>query len=157
MAEATAVRIREAVVRYRGSRRGVAGVMRNPEDVARFVRGVVGNDAREHFVAILLDGRHRPIAYQVVSIGTATAALVHPREVFQPAVGLGACAVIVAHNHPSGDPTPSAEDRDVTRRLAQAGGLLGILLLDSVVVSGLGHVSLREASPSLLEGDGKAQ
>jgi DNA repair protein RadC len=131
--------------------------MRNPEDVARFVRGVVGNDAREHFVAILLDGRHRPIAYQVVSIGTATASLVHPREVFQPAVGLGACAVIVAHNHPSGDPTPSAEDRDVTRRLAQAGGLLGILLLDSVVVADLGYVSLREASSSLLERGDKAQ
>ena len=134
MAEENAVRIREAVVRYRGSRRRVTGAMRSPEDVARFVRRVVGNDAREHFVAILLDGRHRPIAYQVVSIGTATAALVHPREVFQPAVGLGACAVIVAHNHPSGDPTPSAEDRDVTQRLAQAGRLLGILLIDSVVV-----------------------
>jgi DNA repair protein RadC len=157
MAGEDAVRIREAVVRYRGSRRRVAGAMRNPEDVARFVRGVIGNDAREHFVAILLDGRHRPIAYQVVSIGTATASLVHPREVFQPAVGLGACAIIVAHNHPSGDPTPSAEDRDVTRRLAQAGGLLGILLLDSVVVGDSGCVSLREASPSLLEGDDKAQ
>ena len=157
MAEENAVRIREAVVRYRGSRRRVTGAMRSPEDVARFVRQVVGNDAREHFVAILLDGRHRPIAYQVVSIGTATAALVHPREVFQPAVGLGACAVIVAHNHPSGDPTPSAEDRDVTRRLAQAGRLLGILLVDSVVVGDSGHVSLREASPSLIEGDDKAQ
>jgi DNA repair protein RadC len=82
---------------------------------------------------------------------------VHPREVFQPAVGLGACAVIVAHNHPSGDPTPSAEDRDVTQRLAQAGGLLGILLGDSVVVGDSGYVSLREATPSLLEGDGKAR
>jgi DNA repair protein RadC len=65
MAEENAVRIREAVVRYRESRRRVAGAMRSPDDVARFVRRVVGNDAREHFVAILLDGRHRPIAYQV--------------------------------------------------------------------------------------------
>jgi DNA repair protein RadC len=78
--------------------------------------------------------------------------LVHPREVFQAAVSLGACGLIVAHNHPSGDPTPSAEDRDVTRRLAQAGRILGVPLLDSIVVAGRGHVSIREESPGLLEG-----
>ena len=109
--------IREAVVRYRGSRRRVAEAIRGPADAARFVRGVIANDAREHFLALMLDGRHRPIAYQVVSIGTATASLVHPREVFQAAVGLGACGVIVAHNHPSGDPSPSREDREITQRL----------------------------------------
>src|SRR5262245_51828667 len=127
--------IREAVVRYRGRARRTGETMRAPADVARFVRALVGTDAREHFVAILLDGRHRPIAYQVVSVGTATASLVHPREVFQPAVGLGACAVIVAHNHPSGDPSPSPEDREVTARLVKAGTVLGIRLLDSVVVT----------------------
>ncbi len=83
------VTIREAVVRYRGGHRRVSEAIRSPVDVARFVRRVVGNDAREHFLALMLDGRHRPIAYQVVSIGTATASLVHPREVFQPALGAG--------------------------------------------------------------------
>ena len=99
--------------------------MKGPAAVAQFVRQLVANDAREHFVAIMLDGRHRPIAYQVVSVGTATASLVHPREVFQTAVGLGAVALIVAHSHPSGDPTPSSEDREVTGRLAQAGRVSG--------------------------------
>lgn len=149
---AAPVAIREAVVRYRGSRRRVADTIRDPRDAARFVRGVVDDDAREHFVALLLDGRHRPIGYQVVSVGTATASLVHPREVFQAAVSLGACGLIVAHNHPSGDPTPSPEDREVTRRLAQAGRLLGVPLLDSIVIGGARHVSIREESPALLEG-----
>jgi DNA repair protein RadC len=123
--------IREAVIRYRGSRRRIAEAIHGPADVTGFVRRVVGNDAREHFVVLMLDGRHRPIAYQVVSIGTATASLVHPREVFQTAVGLGACGVIVVHNHPSGDPSPSREDREITQRLIQAGEVLGIRLLDS--------------------------
>jgi DNA repair protein RadC len=128
--------------------------MRSPADVARFVRALVGTDAREHFVVVMLDGRHRPVAYQVVSIGTATASLVHPREVFQPAVGIGAVAILVAHNHPSGDPTPSAEDREVTDRLLRAGQLIGIPLLDHVVVAERGHVSLREAQPERFEKQG---
>src|SRR5574338_15618 len=110
----------------------------------------IREDAREHFVALYLDGRHRPIAHQVVSVGTASASLVHPREVFQPAVLIGACALLVAHNHPSGDPTPSAEDREITRRLVDAGALLGIPLLDSLVWTRAGaHLSLREASADL--------
>ena len=139
--------IREAVVQYRGARKRIAEALRSPADAARFVRQVVAGDAREHFVSLMLDARHRPIAYQVVSVGTATASLVHPREVFQPAVGLGACALIVAHNHPSGDPTPSPEDREVTDRLIQAGDVLGIQLLDSIVVTEAGHVSIREVEP----------
>ncbi len=146
------VAIREAVVSYRGPRRRLPESMRNPVDVARFVRRVVGNEAREHFLVLMLDGRHKPIAYQVVSIGTATASLVHPREVFQTAVGAGAVAVIVAHNHPSGDPSPSREDREVTERLVRAGELLGIRLLDSVVVTDPGYVSLREEDPGKFEG-----
>jgi DNA repair protein RadC len=146
------ITIREAVVSYRGPRRKLPESVRNPVDVARFVRRVVGNDAREHFLVLMLDGRHKPIAYQVVSVGTATASLVHPREVFQAAVGAGAVAVIVAHNHPSGDPSPSREDREVTERLIRAGELLGIRLLDSVVVTDSGYVSLREADPGAFEG-----
>jgi DNA repair protein RadC len=145
------IAIREATVRYRGPRRRLAETIRSPQDAARFIRGVIADDAREHFVALLLDGRHRPIGYQVVSVGTATASLVHPREVFQAAVSLGACGLIVAHNHPSGDPTPSTEDREVTRRLATAGKVLGIALLDSLVIAGRLHVSIREESPALLE------
>ena len=146
------VMIREAVVQYRGPRRKAGEVMRSPVDVARFIRRVVGSDAREHFVTLMLDGRHRPIGYQRVSVGTATASLVHPREVFQTAIGLGAVALIVAHNHPSGDPSPSREDREVVSRLVQAGVLLGIPLLDSVVVADGGYHSMREAEPSAFTG-----
>ena len=142
-----AVTIREAVVQYRGAPRRVGDPMREPADVARFVRELVRGDAREHFVVVMLDGRHRPIAYQVVSVGTATASLVHPREVFQAAVAVGAVAVIVAHNHPSGDPGPSREDGEVTTRLVKAGEVLGIRVLDSVVVGDVGHSSLRESDP----------
>ena len=145
------VMIREAVVTYRGPRRSLSEAIRHPIDVARFVRKLIGNDAREHFVVIMLDARHKAIAYQVVSVGTATASLVHPREVFQGAVGTGAIAIIVAHNHPSGDPSPSREDREVTERLIQAGKVLGISLLDSVVVTDRGHESLRELTPDLFE------
>jgi len=85
------------------------------------------------------------------SIGTATASLVHPREVFQPALLLGACALIVAHSPPFGDPSRSVEDRDVKKRLARAGKLLGITLLDSIVWTHEGtFASLRGLSPDLL-------
>ena len=141
------VLIREAVVRYRGPRRRLPGIIRGAPDVVRFLRTVVRDDAREHFIVLMLNGRHRPIAYQVVSVGTATASLVHPREVYQPAVAVGAVAVLVAHSHPSGEPAPSREDRDITDRLLQAGHVLGIPLLDSIVIAGGLYHSAREAEP----------
>ena len=93
---------------------------------------------------VLLDGRHRVRRTVTASQGTLTASLVHPREVFRPALRESAAAVLVVHNHPSGDPTPSEEDRRVTRRLAEAGALLGVPLLDHVVVAERGYTSLRE-------------
>jgi len=144
--------IREVAVRYVGRSARIASAIRRPAEVVEFMRRVVRDDAREHFVALYLDGRHRPIAHQVVSVGTASASLVHPREVFQPAFLVGACAAVVAHNHPSGDPTPSREDREVTRRLAQAGALLGVPLLDSLVWTRAGdYASVRELEPALFE------
>ena len=90
---------------------------------------------RECFAAFDLDAAHRVLERRVVSVGTLTESLVHPREVFAPALERRAAALVVAHNHPSGDPRPSQEDRAVTRRLAAAGRLLGIPLLDHIVVS----------------------
>jgi len=148
--------IREVAIRYVGRGKRAPDVIRAPLDAVGFMRRAVTDDAREHFLAIYLDGRHRPLAHQVVSVGTATASLVHPREVFQPAVLTGACAVIVGHNHPSGDPSPSGEDRDVTRRLARAGDLLGIRLLDSLVWTRAGQfVSLQETATDLFAGAAK--
>src|SRR5206468_3304473 len=95
-----------------------------------------GRGADAHTVAArLLDRRHRLLRHEMVSQGTLTASLVHPREVFRPALRESAAALLLVHNHPSGDPTPSAEDREVTARLVRAGELLGIPVLDHVVVA----------------------
>lgn len=113
-------------------------------DVARVVRETVRGSRRESFFALLLDARHRVLSLRVVSTGSLEAAPVHPREVFSAAVREGAAAVVVAHNHPSGDPAPSLEDRAVTERLRQAGELLGIVLLDHVVVGDERYFSFAE-------------
>lgn len=92
------------------------------------------DDKRESFYSILLDGRNRVMAKVRVSEGSLGASIVHPREAFRPAVREAAAAVIFVHNHPSGDPTPSAEDRRITERLRRAGEVMGIPVLDHVVV-----------------------
>ena len=101
---------------------------------------------RERFCVLLLDGKHRLLRLFVVSEGTLNSSLVHPRDVFGPALHEGAGALIVVHNHPSGDPEPSAEDLALTERLHQAGELLGLPLVDHVVVADTTWVSLRERS-----------
>ena len=91
------------------------------------------NADQEKFVVALLDTKHTPMAVVVVTVGTLDASLVHPREVFRPAIVEGAAAVVVSHNHPSGDATPSREDIEVDKRLQEAGTLLGITVLDHIV------------------------
>jgi DNA repair protein RadC len=116
------------------------------KDLAAIVRGFVPvGDEREHFLAVLLDTRRRVKGVCVVSIGTLSASLVHPREVFRPAIVAGAAAVVLAHNHPSGDPSPSSEDRDVTQRLVSAGQTIGIPVVDHIIVGDDGEFySFRE-------------
>jgi DNA repair protein RadC len=99
---------------------------------------------KEYFVIFYLDSRNRELQKRVISIGTLNASLVHPREVFEPAVRDVASHIIIAHNHPSGDPTPSNEDMEVTERLKQAGRILGIEVVDHVIVCDKQFVSLRE-------------
>jgi DNA repair protein RadC len=117
-------------------------------DSARAVAGIIPANVREakkeHFLILCLNARRQLIHQETVSIGTLSASLVHPRECFSPAILHAAAAVVCVHNHPSGDPTPSSEDRDVTRRLQRAGELLGIPLADHVVVSVSGFFSFRE-------------
>ena len=116
-------------------------------DSARAVAGIIPASVREatkeHFLILCLNARRQLIHLETVSIGTLSASLVHPREVFSPAIAHAAAAVVAVHNHPSGDSTPSSEDRDVTRRLQRAGELLGIPLADHVVVSASGFFSFR--------------
>ena len=90
---------------------------------------------KEHFVIFFLDSRNQEIKREVISVGTLSASLVHPREVFEPAVRYLAAQIIIAHNHPSGDSEPSEDDLIVTKRLAEAGKILGIEILDHVVVT----------------------
>lgn len=104
----------------------------------------MGRCRRERFQVLYLDTRRRLISSQTLSLGTLEASLVHPREVFRPAVKLGASAILVAHNHPSGDPEPSAEDLALTSRLDRAARLLGFHLLDHLVIGADDWVSLRQ-------------
>ncbi len=113
-----------------------------PEDVVPWLAEWRGA-RREHFVGFYLNARHQLLARTMISVGSLSASIVHPREVFVPAVAGSAAGVIVAHNHPSGDPEPSPEDLAVTRRLREAGDLLGIELLDHLVVAERGYVSLK--------------
>ncbi len=105
-------------------------------------RGRLPQLEREVFWVLLLDGRNRVRAEVRVSEGSLTATLVHPREVFAPALRTGAAALVLVHNHPSGDPTPSAEDAVLTERLRQVGELVGIRVLDHVVLGREGWVSM---------------
>ena len=108
--------------------------VRDAAAVYAHFRGRFPQLEREVFSVLLLDGKNRVQSEVTVSEGSLTAALVHPREVFAPAIRAAAAAVILVHNHPSGDPTPSAEDRAITERLRQVGELVGIRVLDHVVV-----------------------
>jgi len=108
--------------------------IRGPADVFRRMGPRLRDLQQEEFHALLLNTRHRVLREVLVTRGILDASLIHPREVFRPAVTEGASGVILVHNHPSGDPTPSAEDRAVTRQLVEAGRALGIPVLDHVVV-----------------------
>ena len=118
-------------------------VISSPADVERLLRGRIANLDRENFVVVLLNTKNEVIETATVSVGTLGASLVHPREVFKPAVRASAASVILAHNHPSGKVEPSREDREVTRRLGEAAGILGIEVLDHVIV-GDGYFSMKE-------------
>jgi DNA repair protein RadC len=126
--------------------------IRSPADVQRHFQPRWRDRRRESFHALQLDGRHRLTSVDEVSIGTLTASLVHPREVFREAIRNAAAALLLVHHHPSGDPSPSPEDRSVTERLVAAGRLLGIRVVDHVIVADSGYFSFQEAG--LIPDDG---
>jgi DNA repair protein RadC len=115
-----------------------------PADVARLVGPGLRDADREHFVVVLLTTKNQVIDVITVSIGSLSASIVHPREVLKPAIQASAAALVVAHNHPTGVPTPSPEDLQFTRRLARCCDLVGIRLLDHVIVGDGNYESLRE-------------
>lgn len=115
-----------------------------PGDIARALFAEASRLRKEAFWAFALDAQGGLLHRERVSLGTLTSSLVHPREVFQPAVLHGAASMVVAHNHPSGDPEPSSDDRSTTRRLERVGRLLGIPVIDHVVLGSGCYVSFRE-------------
>jgi DNA repair protein RadC len=146
-AKTAAVRAALELGRRLAARRLEAGSqIRSPADVFQHFHPRLRHLPQERFLAVLLDGRHRVLRHELVSQGTLTASLVHPREVFRPALRECAAALVLVHNHPSGDPTPSREDREITERLVRAGEILGVPVLDHVVVAERGYSSLRETS-----------
>jgi DNA repair protein RadC len=120
--------VREATVPLRSARVGTSSV------AASIVRDYLAHVDREHFMVLLLNRKNTLIGIHIVSVGSLTASVVHPREVFKAAILGNAAAIICGHNHPSGDPGPSQEDRVLTKRLVEAGKLLGIDVLDHVII-----------------------
>jgi DNA repair protein RadC len=116
--------------------------VKNPDDMAEIFRSYLDGVDREHFVVAMLDQKGNVLGLNTVSIGSVSASVVHPREVFKPAIVMGSSSIIVAHNHPSGDTAPSREDIDVTNKLVEGGKLLGIEVLDHVII-GDGYCSLK--------------
>ena len=116
----------------------------NPSAVVKAIRASIQDKAKEHFKLLLLNTRNRIIGIAAISTGTANASLVHPREVFKAAISHGAASVVLAHNHPSGNQEPSDDDVSLTRRLVEAGRLLGIEVLDHIIVTHKDSISFKE-------------
>jgi DNA repair protein RadC len=121
-------------------------IIESEKDVVRLVAPVLQDQKREMFLVLLLNTRHRLLKLETVSVGSLSASIVHPREVFRSAIQAAAAAMILAHNHPSGDPQPSDDDIEITLRLRDAGQTIGIEVLDHVIVSAGGkHMSFRKS------------
>lgn len=131
--------VKEASVLYAARR------ILSPDDAAGLVREFIEDADRERLVIICLNTKNEPTAIHTVTIGTLNGSQVHPREVFKAALLANSAAIILAHNHPSGDPNPSREDVEITKRLKECGNLLGVSVVDHIVVGGEGkYVSLLE-------------
>ena len=115
-----------------------------PEDAADLLQSFLAGTDRENFVVLLLDTKNKVVGINTVSIGTLNTTVIHPREVFKPAILANAASIILAHNHPSGDPAPSREDITVTKKLMEAGRLLEIEVLDHIIVGDDCFLSMKQ-------------
>ncbi len=117
----------------------------SPEDVYRWIYPKVREQKKEMFIELCLDTKNRIIREDIISVGSLNSNIVHPREVFKLALTESAANIIVVHNHPSGDPTPSREDIEITKKLARTGEIMGITVLDHVIIGDRRHFSMKEA------------
>ncbi|MBM3142696.1 MAG: JAB domain-containing protein [Chloroflexi bacterium] len=117
--------------------------VKSPDDVVKAAKNQLKGKKKEHFLVLCLDTRNHLINIHKVSIGSLDSSIVHPREVFKEAISSSAASVIFAHNHPSGDPTPSEDDIKLTKRLVEAGEIIGIEVLDHIIVCDRDHLSMK--------------
>ena len=122
---------------------GKRETVKTPEDVMALVRSRLKGKKKEYFLALLLDTRNQLIRVAEISIGSLDSSIVHPREVFKEAVSASAASVLFAHNHPSGDPEASEDDVNLTKRLAEAGEIMGIDVLDHIIIGEQKYLSLK--------------
>ena len=145
--EAKALQIQAGIElgrRLSRSAKSDAVVIRSPHDVAALLSEDLRYLQKEHFVCLFLNTKNHVIAQETLSMGSLNASIVHPREVFRAAIKRSSASIICVHNHPSGDPTPSPEDVQITERLVQAGEIVGIEVLDHVIIGDRRFVSLKE-------------
>jgi len=125
------------------SEAGKKPLVKTPEDIVALVKGRLKDKKKEHFLSLLLDTRNQLIKVSEISVGSLDTSIVHPREVFKEAISVSAASVIFVHNHPSGDPEASEDDIKLTKRLAEAGGIVGIDVLDHIIIGGKNYLSLK--------------
>ncbi|MFD2214991.1 RadC family protein [Metabacillus endolithicus] len=118
--------------------------IRSPEDGYKLMKHFLGDLDREAFIVISLDTKNQPVSINICHVGSLNASIVHPREVMKSAILSNAASIMVGHNHPSGNSSPSREDLDVTKRLAEAGKIVGIELLDHIILGDDEYVSIKE-------------
>lgn len=116
----------------------------SPLDIVDFFMADMKNLKKEHFKIVMLDTKNHIIGVEEVSVGNLNSSIVHPREVYKQAIKRSSASIILIHNHPSGDPTPSKEDINITRRLMESGEILGIKVLDHIIIGNKKHISLKE-------------
>jgi len=134
--------VRELTKRkYRGKKQTE---IKGPEDAYQLVKKGLQSQDREHFQIMMLSARNTVIGIETISVGSLNASIVHPREVFVPAIRNSAASLILVHNHPSGNPDPSDDDIALTRRLGQVGDLVGIAIVDHLIVAGTTFVSFKQ-------------
>lgn len=122
----------------------VRPTIRSPKDIAEFMREDMRYLQKEHFVCLFLNTKNQILAKETLSMGSLNASIVHPREVFRAAIKCSSASIVCVHNHPSGDPTPSPEDVNLTARLVEAGSIIGIDVLDHVIIGDQRYISLKE-------------
>ena len=133
----------ELANRLEGHPAGKKSLVKTPEDIVALIKGKLKGKKKEHFLALLLDTRNQLIKVAEISVGSLDTSIVHPREVFREAISASAASVIFVHNHPSGDPEASEDDIKLTKRLAEAGEIMGIDVLDHITIGDKNYLSLK--------------